>query len=129
AIEYDLVSSNSNVPYILRGGASRGFQGAIGVLLGLAAEEPRFLSSAGIDVTPRHAAAATTDDASPDDDATDVLQPMQLLLRQALQYALIVPWSAGTMGHFESEIYSADLPPEKWNARYWELAARYQGIA
>jgi peptidyl-dipeptidase A len=42
---------------------------------------------------------------------------------------LLVQWSAGTMGHFESEIYRANLPPEKWNARYWELTAQYQGIA
>lgn len=123
AIEYDLVSSNPSVPYTLRGGASRAFPDAIGMLVSFAAEEPRFLSSAGIDV------AARSEPGAAEGDATDVPQAMQLLLRQALQYALVVPWSAGTMGHFESEIYRDELPAEKWNARYWELAARYQGIA
>ncbi len=109
-VQYDLASSNANVPYTLRGGASRAFHQAVGMLLGIAAEQPRFLTSAGID-------------------AINGPDPMQLLLREALQYALFVPWSAGTMAHFESELYHDGLAPEKWNARYWELVAHYQGIA
>jgi peptidyl-dipeptidase A len=33
------------------------------------------------------------------------------------------------MTHFEGELYAQELPGERWNARWWELAARYQGIA
>jgi peptidyl-dipeptidase A len=110
AVYYDLASSNANVPYTLRGGASRAFHQAVGMLVGIAAEQPRFLKSAGIDAI-----------SEPD--------PMQLLLREALQYALLVPSYAGTLTHFESELYHDELPAEKWNARYWQLAALYQGIA
>jgi peptidyl-dipeptidase A len=30
---------------------------------------------------------------------------------------------------FEKELYADELPSERWNARWWELVARYQGIA
>lgn len=33
------------------------------------------------------------------------------------------------MAHFERDLYAGELPREQWNARWWELAARYQGIA
>jgi peptidyl-dipeptidase A len=116
AVEYDLASIAENVPFTLRGGASRAFPDAIGMMIGLASEQPRCLATSGIEVA--------KDGAEPMH-----LPPMQLLLREALQYALIVPWSAGTMARFESEVYHDELPPERWNARYWELAAQYQGIA
>jgi peptidyl-dipeptidase A len=30
---------------------------------------------------------------------------------------------------FEKELYADELAPERWNARWWELVAKYQGIA
>ena len=54
---------------------------------------------------------------------------MQLLLKEALNYVVFIPWSTGTMFHFEKELYDDELPPEQWNTRWWELAAKYQGIA
>ena len=53
----------------------------------------------------------------------------QALLKEALFYVVFLPWSTGTMSHFEKELYADELPPERWNARWWELAAQYQGIA
>jgi peptidyl-dipeptidase A len=54
---------------------------------------------------------------------------MQLLLKEALNYVVFIPWSTGTMFFFEKELYANELPAERWNARWWELAAKYQGIA
>ena len=29
---------------------------------------------------------------------------------------------------FEKELYADELPSERWNARWWEYVAKYQGI-
>jgi peptidyl-dipeptidase A len=42
---------------------------------------------------------------------------------------VFIPWSTGTMTQFEGELYAQELPGDRWNARWWELAAQYQGIA
>ena len=110
-VYYDLSYTNPDVPLLLRDGANRAWHEAVGSLLGLAAMQPRFVAAIGL---------------SAGDQAAD---PMQLLLREALNYVVFIPWSTGTMFHFEKELYADELPPERWNARWWELAARYQGIA
>src|SRR5262245_18359204 len=33
------------------------------------------------------------------------------------------------MSHFEKELYTDVLAPDRINARWWELVARYQGVA
>jgi peptidyl-dipeptidase A len=55
--------------------------------------------------------------------------PMQLLLQEALNYVVFMPWSAGVMFDWEREIYTTGLAPDQWNRRWWELVAKYQGIA
>jgi peptidyl-dipeptidase A len=79
--------------------------------MGLAAMQPRFLEAVGIPLG----------DARPD--------PMQLLLKEALNYVVFIPWSAGTMFEFERDLYAGELSPDRWNQRWWELTAKYQGIA
>jgi peptidyl-dipeptidase A len=32
------------------------------------------------------------------------------------------------MSHFEHDLYEAELPPAEWQARWWQYAARYQGV-
>jgi peptidyl-dipeptidase A len=54
---------------------------------------------------------------------------MQLLLQEALNYVVFIPWSTGTMTHFEKELYADQLPRGRWNERWWELVGTYQGIA
>ncbi len=110
-IYYYLSYSSPKVPIVLRDGANRAYHEAMGSLMGLAAMQPRFIRSVGLPVG----------DARPD--------PMQLLLKEALNYVVFIPWSTGTMFSFEKELYADELPPERWNARWWELAAKYQGIA
>jgi peptidyl-dipeptidase A len=110
-IYYYLCYTNPLVPPLLREGANRAYHEAVGSLMGLAAMQPRFVATAGL----------ASGGARPD--------PMQVLLQSALNYAVFIPWSAGTMFTFEKELYADELPPERWNARWWELVAEYQGIA
>ena len=110
-VYYYMSYTNPDVPVLLREGANRAYHEAVGSLMGLAAMQPRFIRAAGLDVG----------DAKPD--------PMQLLLKEALNYVVFIPWSTGTMFAFEKELYHGPLPPSKWNARWWELAQQYQGIA
>lgn len=112
-IYYYVCYSNPDVPLLLRGGANRAYHEAFGTLMGLAASQPRFVEAIGLD--------ASSGGAQPD--------PMQQLLKEALEFVVFIPWSAGTMAQFEKELYADELPEERWNARWWELAAKYQGIA
>lgn len=110
-VYYYLSYTNPRVPPLLREGANRAYHEAVGSLMGLAAMQPRFAQGIGLE---------TGGAARPD--------PIQVLLKEALNYAVFIPWSAGTMFTFEKELYEG-LPSERWNARWWELVARYQGIA
>ena len=110
-IYYYLCYTNPRVPPLLREGANRAYHEAVGSLMGLAAMQPRFAQGIGLE---------TGSGARPD--------PIQVLLKEALNYAVFIPWSAGTMFTFEKELYEG-LPAERWNARWWELVARCQGIA
>jgi peptidyl-dipeptidase A len=109
-IYYYLTYSTPDVPIVLRGGANRAYHEAIGSMMGLAALQPRFLAGRGL--TPAGAA--------PDS--------MALMLQEALDYVVFIPWSAGTMTRFEHALYAEGLPPDQWNRRWWELVAKYQGI-
>ena len=110
-IYYYLCYTNPDVPPLLREGANRAYHEAVGSLMGLAAMQPRFVEAIGL---------------SSGDGGAD---PMQLLLKEALNYVVFIPWSTGTMSHFEKELYADELDTDRWNRRWWELAARYQGIA
>ena len=109
-IYYYLCYTNPNVPLLLREGANRAYHEAMGSLMGLAAMQPRFVEAVGLD-------------------AGGGGDPVQLLLKEALNYVVFIPWSTGTMTHFEKELYADELPAERFNARWWQLAAKYQGIA
>jgi peptidyl-dipeptidase A len=53
---------------------------------------------------------------------------VQMLLKEALNHVVFIPWSAGTMSRFEHELYAKNLPPDQWNRRWWEIVQQYQGI-
>jgi peptidyl-dipeptidase A len=112
-IYWQLYAANPQVPGTLRRATSRALEDAIGGVMELAAEQPRFMISSGLSLDAPGAA--------PD--------PTKTLLQQALRYVSAVAWSAGTMTRFEMGIYRDNLPPEQWNARFWNLCAQYQGIA
>lgn len=109
-IYYYMSYTQPSVPLVLRGGANRAYHEGIGTLMELASSQRRYLVNRGV------ISGASAPDA------------MQQLLKEALQYVVFMPFSTGTMTRFEHELYSKNLPPEQFNAKWWELARKYQGI-
>jgi peptidyl-dipeptidase A len=50
------------------------------------------------------------------------------LLQTALDSIVFLPFAAGTMTHFEHDLYENELPPSEWQARWWQYVSRYQGV-
>lgn len=109
-IYYFLAYSRPEVPPLLREGANRAFHEAVGELARLASEETPYLHKVG--VLP----------------ATVTPDPKGWLLQSALDSIVFLPFSAGTMSHFEHDLYEDELPPTEWQKRWWDYVARYQGV-
>lgn len=109
-IYYYICYTNSDVPILLREGANRAFHEAIGSLLGLAAMQKPFINAIGL---------------LPENTKTD---DQMKLLKDALNYIVFIPWSAGVMTEFEHELYTNNLPDDQFNEKWWELKKQYQGI-
>ena len=109
-IYYFMQYSNPDVPILLRTGANRAFHEAIGSLMGLASIQKPYLSE--IDILPRGSADNQT----------------QKLLKEALNYAVFIPFSSGVMANFEQDLYADNLSKEQFNERWWQLKKKYQGI-
>lgn len=111
-IYYYLAYSGADVPLTLRGGANRAFHEAIGDLIGIASRQPAYLKEIGL---------------LPQDAEIDEIA---WLLDEALDQAVVfIPFSAGTMSFFEHDLYEENIPVSDFNRRWWEHAARFQGIA
>ena len=109
-VYYYISYTNPDVPLLLRGGANRAFHEAIGSLMGLAAMQKPFLAEL---------------DLLPADSQTDEIQT---LLKEALNYVVFIPWSAGVMTEFEHSLYNENLTADKFNQEWWSLKKTYQGI-
>ena len=109
-IYYFLAYSRPEVPMLLRDGANRAFHEAVGELARLASEEPPYLHQIGV----------LPASVNPD--------PKDWLLQSALDSIVFIPFSAGTMSHFEHDLYEDELPPAEWQGRWWQYATRFQGI-
>ena len=111
-IYYFLSYARPEVPFLLREGANRAFHEAVGDLAALASEETPYLEKVGV-MPPAKAPAATS-----------------WLLQSALYTNSIVfmPFSAGTMSHFERDLYENDLPPAEWQRTWWQYVERFQGV-
>ncbi len=109
-IYYYLSYSTKDVPMILRAGANRAYHEAFGSMMGLAAMQKPFI--AGIGLLPG------------DVPTNDTL----ILLKEALNYIVFIPWSAGVMTQFEHDLYAKNLPAGEYNSHWWELVKKYQGI-
>jgi peptidyl-dipeptidase A len=109
-IYYFLSYSNKDVPIVLRAGANRAYHEAFGTQIGLASMQKAFLVGRGL-----------IEDGVETDD-------MKILLKEALDYVVVIPWSAGVMTGFEHELYAKNLSPDQYNAKWWELVKKYQGI-
>ena len=109
-VYYFMAYSNPDVPLVLRDGANRAYHEAIGSMIGLAASQRQFLVNRGL---------------APADAEVDQIQQ---LLKEALNHVVFIPWGAGVMTRFERTLYADELPPEVFNATWWDLKRRYQGI-
>lgn len=109
-IYYYISYSNPDVPIILRGGANRGFHEGIGTMIGLASMQLPFLQE--LELAPKDAK----------------VDQVKMLLKEALDYVVVIPWGAGVMSMFEHELYSNKLPKDQYNKKWWELKKKYQGI-
>ncbi|KTD13647.1 zinc-dependent metallopeptidase [Legionella gratiana] len=109
-IYYYLTYTNKNVPPLLRKGANRAYHEAIGTMMGHAALQRPYLVERGLI------------------DASVGIDNMHTLLKEALNSVVFIFFSAGTMSHFEKAMYVDNLAPDQFNAKWWELAKKYQGI-
>ncbi|MBC6698616.1 M2 family metallopeptidase [Hymenobacter sp. BT190] len=109
-IYYYLTYTNPDVPVLLRGGANRAYHEAMGSLMGLAATQKPFLAGLGLV------------------DAKSKTDQTQTLLKEALNYATFIPFASGVMSEWENSFYADKLPADQLNAKWWELAKKYQGI-
>jgi len=109
-IYYYMTYTNDSVPIILRGGANRAYHEAMGTLIGMASMQQPFLEHVGL--MPK---------------GTE-LDQTQLMLKEALDYIVLIPWGAGVMTEFEYDLYAGGLDQGSFNARWWELKKKYQGI-
>jgi peptidyl-dipeptidase A len=110
-IYYFLAYNRPEVPFLLRDGANRAFHEAVGELARLASEQTPYLVKVGVMPVGKEP------------------NPVGWLLQSALMESVVfTAFSAGTMSHFERDIYDAELPPSEWQKRWWSYAAQYQGI-
>lgn len=111
-IYYFIEYSNPDVPLLLREGANRSYHEGIGDLMAIASMQRPYLEEIGL--LPR----------------TTKLDQTQWLLNDALASSSVVfiPFAAGTMSHFEHDLYELNLPKDQYNARWWQYVEFYQGI-
>jgi peptidyl-dipeptidase A len=109
-IYYFLSYSTPGVPFLLREGANRAFHEAIGELAKLASQQTPYLMKIGV---------------IPEGKAPD---PGGWLMQSALDSIVFLPWSAGTMSHFERDLYENELPPAEWQGKWWDYVAEFQGV-
>ena len=106
-----LAYSRTEVPPILRRGSSRAFPAGLSSLIELAGSQSSYLQEIGL---------LAAGDAPPQ---------MRILLNQALLGPVVsLPFTCGTLAHWEHDLYEKDLPRHLFNTRWWELAGRFQGI-
>lgn len=109
-IYYYIEYSKPEVPVVLRGGANRGYHEAFGSMIGLASQQKPFLENLGL--------------VAPGLITNDTMQ----LMKEALDFIVHIPWGSGVMTEFEYELYANKLPKDQYNAKWWELVKKYQGI-
>jgi peptidyl-dipeptidase A len=109
-IYYYLSYTRPEVPPLLRTGLNRAMHECVGDLAAMASKQTPYLKALGL----------SGEGAAPDASA--------VLLEEALATLPFVSWAAGTMAHFERDLYSSELPAAEWQRRWWDYAARYQGV-
>jgi peptidyl-dipeptidase A len=108
---YMLAYSRPGLPPLLRDSPVAGLHEGIAELCAYAARQAPYLRSLGL--MPAGAA--------PD--------PIAFLLDDALNPTVpFMFFASGTMTHWEADLYARNLPPDQWNARWWQYVRDFQGI-
>jgi peptidyl-dipeptidase A len=111
-IYYYMAYTRPEVPVLLRAGANRGFHEGIGDQINIASTQVPYLREIGVL------------------EETQEIDPILWLLNEALTETIVfLPWAAGTISHFEHDLYEENLDPEKWNERWWHYHERFQGVS
>ncbi len=110
-VYYFLSYSRPEIPVVLRTGANPAYHEGLGTMIGLASLQRQALVNRGL----------ISADAKVDQ--------TQKLLQEALNYVVFIPFAAGTMPQWEQAFYADSLPADSLNAKWWEVAGKYQGIA
>jgi peptidyl-dipeptidase A len=101
---------NHAQPMIFRDSANDGFHEAVGDTIGLSVT-PEYLVKIGLL-----------------DKAPDASGDIPLLLRQALDKIAFLPFSL-VIDQWRWQVFSGQVTPDRYNAAWWELRQRYQGVA
>ncbi|CAK6964092.1 angiotensin-converting enzyme [Scomber scombrus] len=100
-----------DLPVGFRRGANPGFHEAIGDVLSLSVSTPKHLNTIGL----LESAAS--------DEATDT----NYLLKMALEKIAFLPFGY-LIDQWRWGVFSGSTPPERYNAEWWHLRTKYQGI-
>ena len=103
---------NSTQPSIFQSGANDGFHEAVGDLLALSIT-PEYYNKIGL-ISEAEAKDATSD-------------PISLLMQQALQGVVSVPWTL-MLDKWRAGVFSGATSESELNDSWWELREYYQGI-
>jgi peptidyl-dipeptidase A len=98
------------LPYVLRDSANDGFHEALGDTIVLSVT-PEYLHTVGLlDRVPE-----------PEGD-------IPLLLRTALERLAFLPFAL-VVDEWRWQVFSGEVPPDRYNTAWWDLRERYQGVA
>ena len=108
---YFMSYTRPEVPPLLRASANPGFHEGIAEISGFASSQVPYLQMVGV--------------LPPDFKADETA----FLLNDALVNCVpFIFWASGTMTHWEADVYAKNLPPDQWNARWWQYVRDFQGI-
>ena len=97
-------------PFLFRDSANDGFHEAVGDTIGLSVT-PEYLVQVGLL-----------------DRAPDASRDLGLLLRAALEKVAFLPFGY-LIDRWRWDVFAGTTSPDRYNASWWELKARYQGVA
>jgi len=103
----------NHLPYLFQGGANDGFHEAFGDLLTLSIT-PDYLMNIGF--------------ISEDEAANAKQDPIGLLMKQALEGVVVVPWAL-MLDKWRSGVFNGEIDESNLNSSWWNLREYYQGIS
>lgn len=97
-------------PYLYRNGANDGFHEAIG-------------DAVALSITPAYLTKVGLLDGTPGSDGD-----LEFLMRMALDKVAFLPFGL-LVDQWRWQVFSGQVPPERYNAAWWDLREKYQGVS